>query len=89
MGTLRHARLSVVVVAMQLVAGASASLAQQTPSGPARGKSCSDIDRECVRYDFGGKIDESQLRCLRYKEFCLRTGVYYDGRRTITGVVRE
>jgi hypothetical protein len=73
-----------------LLVGIPDSIAQPTPSGPARGKTCSDIDRECVRYDFGGgEGAATELRCQRYKNFCLRTGVYHDGRRTITGVLRE
>lgn len=63
---------------------------EPTPSGPARGKTCTQIDHECPRgFGSGGKAGRQSARCTRIWEFCIKTGVYHDGKRTITGVVRE
>lgn len=61
---------------------------EPTLSGPARGKSCTQLDRDCIR-TFGPRTNAQSARCARIWQFCIRTGVYHDGERTVTGVIRE
>jgi hypothetical protein len=56
-------------------------------SGPANGKSCSDLVQECVDYNRSGGYDTS--RCQNYKTACMKSGVYKDRNRTITGVLKR
>jgi hypothetical protein len=55
----------------------------QTPSGPANGKSCSQLAGECVAYNKARGDDTG--RCAGYKQSCIATGTYQDRNRTITG----
>jgi hypothetical protein len=59
----------------------------QTPSGPANGKSCTQLVQECVAFNKKGGHDTS--RCAGYKAPCLESGTYQDRNRVITGVVRK
>lgn len=74
------------VIATLLTVVCSASYAQ-TMSGPANGKSCSDLVQECVEFNRSGGYDTS--RCQGYKASCMKTGVYKDRNRTITGVAKR
>lgn len=59
----------------------------QTSSGPANGKTCSQLVRECVAYNHKGGYDTS--RCEVYRAPCMATGTYQDRNRIITDVVRK
>jgi hypothetical protein len=75
----------IVITAVGLLTSTSAYA--QTPSGPAHGKSCSQLVAECVAYNIKGHYDVN--RCYGYKEPCIATGTYQDRNRIITDVKRR
>jgi len=58
-----------------------------TPSGEARGRTCSQLVQECVSHNT--RVGAPTDRCETYRASCMRTGVYEDRGRRITGVVRR
>ena len=77
-----------VFLLMLLTGIACASHAQPlTLSGPANGKTCSQLAAECVSFNQAGGFDSS--RCAGYKSSCMKTGTYTDKKRTVTGVTRQ
>jgi hypothetical protein len=58
-----------------------------TPSGEAKGKTCSQLTSECVSFNRSGGFDVS--RCSDYKTSCMATGTYSDKKRTVTGVTKK
>lgn len=58
-----------------------------TPSGPANGKTCSQLAKEC--HDRNYAVNADTGRCPRYKAACLKTGIYTDRMRTVTGVAKR
>lgn len=75
-----------ILIAFLLFVLSTASFAQTT-SGPANGKSCSDLVQECVDYNHSRGHDTA--RCQGYKASCMKSGVYKDRNRTITGVAKR
>ena len=65
----------------------AASAHAQTMSGPANGKSCSDLVQECVEYNRARGADTG--RCQTYKSACMKSGTYKDRNRTITDVAKR
>lgn len=62
-----------------------------TRSESAKGRTCTQLRDECDHHGFivEEKPAVQAARCARYWDFCVKTGVYHDGKRTITGVIRE
>ena len=85
-----------VLVMMAAFAGAAKAqlLLQEavpTRSGSATSRTCTQLRNDCDHRGF--IVDEKAAlqaaRCARYWEFCIKTGIYHDGNRTVTGVIRE
>jgi hypothetical protein len=75
---------SIILAAFLLVPTA---VYAQTPSGPANGKSCSQLVAECVAYNIKGHYDVN--RCYGYKAPCIASGTYQDRNRYITDAKRR
>lgn len=63
----------------------------QTRSESAKGRTCTQLRNECDHHGFivEEKPAVQAARCARYWDFCMKIGIYHDGRRTIPGVIRE
>ena len=87
------------VVLMMVVGLADAAKAQFLPqeavptrSGSATSRTCTQLRNDCDHRGFIVDKKAAALqaaRCARYWDFCIKSGIYHDGRRTITGVIRE
>jgi len=75
--------ISVLLVGLPDIADAQSL----TLSGPANGKTCSQLAAECVSFNQAGGFDAS--RCSGYKSSCMKTGTYVDKKRTVTGVTKQ
>jgi hypothetical protein len=73
------------VVAIALLA--SSAVYADTPSGPARGVTCSQLAAECRAYNKRKGLDVGQ--CAGYKASCIATGTYSTPNRHITDAVRR
>jgi hypothetical protein len=82
-------RVSTFIVLPMLFSGVTDAVHAQalTPSGPAQGKTCSQLAGECVSFNQTGGFDSS--RCAGYKASCMKTGTYVDKKRTVTGVTKQ
>jgi hypothetical protein len=67
--------------------GVTGAVQALTPSGEAKGKTCSQLVAECVSFNRAGGFDVS--RCADYKASCMATGTYSDKKRTVTGVTKK
>jgi hypothetical protein len=78
--------LTLAALAM-LFTGVTGSVNALTPSGEAKGKTCSQFVSECVSFNRAGGFDVA--RCADYKASCMATGTYSDKKRTVTGVTKK
>jgi hypothetical protein len=67
--------------------GVTGAVKALTPSGEAKGKTCSQLASECVSFNRAGGFDVA--RCADYKASCMATGTYSDKKRTVTGVTKK
>jgi hypothetical protein len=79
------------ILAVSLSGLTSAANAQTMPpltlSGPANGKTCSQLAAECTAYNRAGGYEVSV--CAGYKASCMKTGTYTDKKRTVTDVAKR
>jgi len=77
--------MRLVMIAIALLASSAAYA--DTPSGPARGATCSQLAAECRAYNKRKGLDVGQ--CTGYKASCIATGTYSTPNRHITEAVRR
>jgi len=76
-----------ILAATLLLASVSYVHAKDTPSGPGRGVTCSQLASECRAYNARKGLNVGD--CAGYKAACIASGTYSTPNRHITDVVRR